>query len=157
TPDNTVLHGLEARATGNALSLQEIATAFDDLAATGNAQRKREILRDLLACCTQPREAAYLAKLLFREMRSGAREGILQGAIAEAFDRSLEQIQRCQLLVGDLDEVAVLARQNALDAAAFRLFHPIQFMLAAPQETAELAAETIGGRAFLAEDKLDGI
>ena len=67
------------------------------------------------------------------------------------------QIQRCQLLVGDLDEVAVLAKNNALDVARFRLFHPIQFMLATPQETAELAAETLGGRTFFAEDKLDGI
>jgi DNA ligase-1 len=155
-PENIPLHGLEARATST-LSLQEIAAAFDQLASTGNANRKREILRELFARCVQPREPVYLAKLLFREMRSGAGEGVLQGAIAKAFDKSLSQIQRCQLLVGDLDEVAVLARRNALDAAAFRLFHPIQFMLATPQETPEIAAETIGGRPFFAEDKLDGI
>ena len=150
-------HGLEARATGNTLSLADIASAFDQLAATGNAQRKRELLRELFARCVHPREAAYLAKLLFREMRSGAREGVLQAAIAQAFDKSLAQIQRCQLLVGDLDEVAVLAKRDGLDAPTFRLFHPVQFMLATPQETAELAAQTLGGRTFVAEDKLDGI
>ena len=160
-PDRTIHHiaphGLEARATSEPLSLEQIASAFDQLAATGNAERKREILRELFSRCTHPRESAYLAKLLFREMRSGAREGILQAAIAQAFDKGLSQIQRCQLLVGDLDEVAVLAKRGALDAATFRLFHPIQFMLATPQETAELAAETLGGRTFFAEDKLDGI
>jgi DNA ligase-1 len=139
------------------LSLQRLATAFDQLAETGNAERKREILRDLFSRCARPREVAYLAKLLFREMRSGAREGILQAAIAQAFDKGLSQIQRCQLLVGDLDEVAVLAKRDALDAATFRLFHPIQFMLATSQENAELAAQTLGGRFFFAEDKLDGI
>ena len=140
-----------------ALTLAEISAAFDDLAATGVVQRKRELIHELLLRCAHPRQAAYLAKIIFRELRSGAREGILQAAIAEAFGRELSAVQRCQLLVGDLDEVAVLAKNDALGAASFRLFHPIQFMLATPQETAELAAEAIGGRAFFAEDKLDGI
>ena len=150
-------HGLVARATEGPLSLQEIAIAFDELAATGFVERKRRILRDLFSRCVDPREAAYLAKIIFREMRSGAREGVLQPAIAQAFGKPLAAIQRCQLLVGDLDEVAVLARNNELDTARLRLFHPIQFMLATPLATAQLAAETIGGRTFFAEDKLDGI
>src|SRR5262249_52120036 len=47
-----------------------------------------------------------------------------------------------------------------LATALFKLFHPIQFMLATPQETAQDAANTIaaaGDHAFFAEDKLDGI
>jgi DNA ligase-1 len=83
-------------------------------------------------------------------------EGVLQAAIAQAFGKTLAAVQRCQLLVGDLDEVAVLARNDALDVAQFRLFHPVQFMLATPQETPEDAAATMDGRAFFAEDKLDG-
>ena len=143
--------------SGEPLTLADIAAAFDDLAAGGGAEHKREVLHGLFARCVHPREAACLAKIIFREMRSGAREGVLQAAVAQAFDKSLADVQRCQLLVGDLDEVAVLAKQNALDVARLRLFHPIQFMLATPQETAELAAEALGGRTFLAEDKLDGI
>ena len=156
-PPGDLQHGSQTRATEETLTLQEIASAFDELAGTGVVARKRTILVELFARCTEPREAAYLAKIIFREMRSGAREGVLQGAIAEAFDKSLVAIQRCQLLVGDLDEVAVLAKRDALETAAFRLFHPIQFMLATPQETAQLAAEAIGGRTFFAEDKLDGV
>ena len=150
-------HGLVARATSGPLTLQDIAIAFDELAATGFVERKRRIVRDLFSRCVDPREAAYLAKIIFREMRSGAREGVLQPAIARAFGKPLAAIQRCQLLVGDLDEVAVLARNNALDVARLRLFHPIQFMLATPLATAELAAESLAGRTFFAEDKLDGI
>jgi DNA ligase-1 len=151
-------HGLETRVTGQPpLTLQEIAAAFDEIAATGATERKREILRELFGRCTHGREAAYLAKLIFREMRSGVREGVLQSAIAQAFEKELAAIQRCQLLVGDLDEVAVLAKNDALDVARLRLFHPIQFMLATPQETADLAAEALGGRTFWAEEKLDGI
>src|SRR5207302_4766208 len=59
--------------------------------------------------------------------------------------------------VGDLGEVAILARRDRLASATFTLFHPIQFMLAAPQETAQAAADTMAGRTFFAEDKLDGI
>jgi DNA ligase-1 len=155
--DGNQKHGLQTRVTADPLTLGEIAGAFDYLAVGGGTERKRDILRELFERCTHPREAAYLAKIIFRELRSGVREGVLQGAIAQAFDKSLSAIQRCQLLVGDLDEVAVLARNNALDVAQLRLFHPIQFMLATPQETAELAAESLGGRTFWSEDKLDGI
>jgi DNA ligase-1 len=147
----------DSRDTGEALTLGEISTSFDDLASGGGTGRKREILRQLFSRCTHPREAAYIAKIVFREMRSGVREGVLQAAISQAFDKSLSGIQRCQLLVGDLDEVAVLAKNDALDVARLRLFHPIQFMLATPMETAELAAEALAGRTFWTEDKLDGI
>src|SRR5207237_1130110 len=76
---------------------------------------------------------------------------------AQAFEKPLALIQRTQLLVGDLDEVAVLAKRNELESARFRPFHPIQFMLATPQETAEIAIKSTAGRSFFAEDKLDGI
>ena len=150
-------HGLVARATAEPLVLCDLADAFDELSATETSERKRELLLALFTRCTNSREAAYLSKIIFRELRSGVREGILQAALAQAFDKPLAAVQRCQLLVGDLEEVAVLAKNDALGAASFRLFHPIQFMLATPQETAELAAEALGGRAFNCEDKLDGI
>jgi DNA ligase-1 len=139
------------------LTLQNLADAFDDLAATGSWENKHAILRDLFSRCTHPREAAYLVKIIFGDMRTGVQEGVLQAAVAQAFTKPLAAIQRCQLLVGDLDEVAALARGDALDVAQFRLFHPIQFMLATPQETPQEAAETMNGRTFYAEDKLDGI
>jgi len=139
------------------LTLKETSHAFDDLAATGNVQRKREILSDILTRCTHPREAAYLTKIIFHDMRTGVQEGIIQASIAQAFDKPLHQIQRTHLLLGDSGEVALLAKRNRLDEARFRLFHPIQFMLATPQETAEIAIKSMSNRPFFAEDKLDGI
>ena len=139
------------------LTLQEMADAFDDLARTGVVQRKREILRRLFTRCMHPREAAYLTKIIFGDMRTGVQEGVLQAAVAQAFEKPLSKIQRTQLLVGDLDQVAVLAKRNELESARFKLFHPIQFMLATPQETAEIAIKTMSRRSFFAEDKLDGI
>ena len=139
------------------LTLREIAECFDELASTGNQQRKREIVRDLFARCAHPREAAYLAKVIFSDLRTGVRDGVLMPAIAEAFARDAGAVRRAQLLVGDLSEVAVLAKYDRLSEAQFQLFHPIQFMLATPQETAADAVATMDGKAFFAEDKLDGI
>jgi DNA ligase-1 len=139
------------------LTLRAIADGFDELASTGNQQRKREIVRDLFARCADPREAAYLAKIIFSDLRTGVRDGVLIPAIAEAFARDNDAVRRAQLLVGDLGEVAVLARHDRLTEARFQLFHPIQFMLATPQETADVAAATMDGKMFFAEDKLDGI
>ena len=139
------------------LTLREVADRFDDLADTGNQERKREILRDLYSRCLHPREAAYLSKIIFREMRTGVQEGVLVQAIAQAFERERPRVQRCQLLVGDLGEVAVMARADSLGCAALQLFHPIQFMLASAQEDAAQAVKTMSGRTFLAEDKFDGI
>lgn len=139
------------------ITLRDLADAFDDLAATGAQESKRELLTALFDHCTHPREAAYLAKIIFGDLRTGVQEGVLQAAIAQAFSRSPTDLRRAHLLVGDLDEVAALAMRDTLCAATLRLFHPIQFMLATPQETPEMAAETMNGRSFFAEDKLDGI
>ena len=139
------------------LTLEDVSVAFDALSNTGNVERKKAVLHDVFARCTERREAAYLAKVIFGDLRTGVQEGVLEAAVAAAFDQPLPAVRRALLMVGDLDEVAVLAKHGALATVAFRLFHPIQFMLATPQETAEVAAATLAARAFVAEDKLDGI
>jgi DNA ligase-1 len=139
------------------LTLKTIESAFEDLPQTGNVDNKKQILRDLFRQCATGRQAAYLAKIIFSDLRTGVKEGVLQAAIAEAFGKTIAQIQRCDLLVGDLGEVALLAKQDRLDSATFQLFHSIQFMLATPQESASRAAQTMDARPFFAEHKLDGI
>jgi DNA ligase 1 len=147
-PDRTV----ETR-----LALRDIATTFDTLAKTGNQDLKRSLVHDLFHRCATKEEAAYLAKIISGEMRTGVQEGTLTAAIAEAFGKDGKAVQRCQLLVGDLEEVAVLAKHDRMHEARFALFHPIQFMLATAQDTPEIAVKTMAGRPFCAEDKLDGI
>lgn len=149
--------GPRTRDDGPPLTLVEIDETFQDLARTGNQEGKRELVRNLFTRCQTNREAAYLAKVIFGDLRTGVQEGVLAAAIAEAFNCPLQAVQRAALLVGDLDEVAVLAKYGKLDKATFKLFHPLQFMLATPQETAADAVATMATRAFLAEDKLDGI
>jgi DNA ligase-1 len=146
-----------AKAVDRPLTLKDLAEAFEQLAATGVQDRKRAILRRLFDRCGTPREATYLAKIMLRDMRSGAQEGVLQAAVAQAFGRKTAEVQKCQLLAGNLEDVALLARHDQLCCATFCLFHPIQFMLATPQEAPPDAVKTMDGRPFFVEDKLDGI
>lgn len=139
------------------LHLQRLNWTFEKIAATGVVEHKRQLLEALLRRCTDPREAAYLLKIVLGEPRTGVQEGVLQAGIAQAFNHPLKQIQRTQLLLGDLAQVALLAKHNQLESARFTLFHPIQFMLAIPKETPHDIAEAISGRTYLCEDKLDGI
>jgi DNA ligase-1 len=138
-------------------TLAMIAEGFQEISRLSRRENKLAALIELLSRARTGREAAYLGKIIVGDLRTGVREGVLQAAVAVAFNALLPKVQRCQLLVGDLDEVAVLARRGELEAPTFRLFHPIQFMLATPKETPEELADALDGRMFLAEDKLDGI
>lgn len=142
-----------------ALTLADLAEAFDALARIGKQETKRDLLRDLFVRIQTPDEAAYVGKIIFRDLRTGVREGVLLAAVAEAFGRPADGVRRANLLVGDLGDVALLAKHDQLADAHFRLFHPIAFMLANAQRNAIEAASTIGttGRLWLAEHKLDGI
>ncbi|MEM6312654.1 MAG: ATP-dependent DNA ligase, partial [Planctomycetota bacterium] len=130
---------------GDPLTLADLETLFDDLAATGNAEEKRHLLAAVLRRCTTDRAAAYLGKIVMGDLRTGVRDGNLLAALAEAFDRPEADVRRAALLIGALDAVAVRAKHDTLAEAEFALFHPIQFMLANPVETAEEAAGKLGG------------
>ena len=142
---------------GEPLTLHDLAAAFDELAGIGNIEAKTQIVRELLTRCRSAREAAYLIKMIHGDLRTGAREGVLQSAVAVAFGKTLAEIQQTQLLVGDLGDVGLLAKADRLQSATFKLFHPITFMLAVPRETAHDIFETMEGRPYIAEHKLDGV
>ena len=134
------------------LALQELAAAFDRLAATTQPLAKRPVVVELFSRCATPREACYLAKIILGDLRTGVREGIVQASVAEAFGVSLAEVLRAQLLQGDLEAVALLAAKGELASAKFTLFRPMQFMLAKPIESPSDAPGD-----WQIEDKLDGI
>lgn len=147
----------DAPADRSPLTLHDLADAFDELSRTGHSDTKRRLVFDLLSRAASARESAYILKIIFGDLRTGVRHGVLISAIADAFNRPADAVRHAQLLIGDLDELAVLARNDNLASARFQLFHPIQFMLATPQEDADIATATMDGRPFIAEQKLDGI
>ena len=90
------------------------------------------------------------------ELRIGLREGLLEAALAKAFDRPLDAVKRAGMLTGDIGLTAVLAREDRLGDAAMTLFHPLKFMLASPAEDAAEIVRRLGPTVWV-EDKYDGI
>src|SRR2546430_907869 len=79
----------ERSASGDRLTLADVAQTFDAIAAARGVAPKRDLLRATLARAT-PEEARYLVKIVSGETRIGLREGLLEEAIARAFDRDRE-------------------------------------------------------------------
>jgi DNA ligase-1 len=144
---------LHVREPRPGVTLAELATAVDAIAETGVRGDKSALLLAFLSRAT-PLEAKYIVKGLLGEMRTGAVEGVIVAAIAEAFDAPAEEVRRAHGLVADAAEVAVLAYGKRLDDARVRPGHPVAFMLATPLET--VATPPDWGRS-MAEDKLDGV
>jgi DNA ligase-1 len=67
----------------------------------------------------------------------------------------LEQVQRANMLLGDIGEAVRLAVEGKLAEAKMRMFHPLGFMLASPIESAEEGLSYFAEAAV--EDKYDGI
>jgi DNA ligase 1 len=136
-------------------NVSEVAAAYSAIEAASGATAKGALFAALLARC-DCLTAKYVVKVLTGELRIGLREGLLEAAIAEAFDRPRAAVQLTGMLTGDVGETAILASEGRLADAHLRLCHPIKFMLASP---AEDAAEIIGrlGPTVWVEDKYDGI
>lgn len=137
------------------VTLLELGEAIDRLASTSGSGAKREALIELFAKLTA-NEARYVVKLLQSELRIGLQEGLVESAIARAFDRPLAEVRRANMLTADLGATALLARAGELGNAAMRLFQPIALMLAQPEERAEDIVSQLGAGA-VADDKYDGI
>lgn len=137
------------------LGVPEVAAAFAAIEAASGPARKGAIFRDLLCRC-DPLTAKYIVKVLTGELRIGLREGLLESAIARAFDRSLDEVKWAGMLTGDVGSTALLAREDRLSEARLTLFHPLKFMLASPAEDAAEIVTRLGPTVWV-EDKYDGI
>jgi DNA ligase 1 len=89
------------------------------------------------------------------DLRIGLKESLVEEAIAKAYGATLTEVQRANMLLGDVGEALKLAAQGRLPEAKMRLFHPLGFMLASPVESAEEGLSYFADAAV--EDKYDGI
>jgi len=146
---------LQGHTHPQATSLREVHQTFIRIYEQRTVKKKTEALRELLDRLT-PREAKFVGKILTGDLRIGLRAGLVEEGIAKAFGAPLADVSWASMLTGDLGEVAVLARRGALRSAQLRLMHPLQFMLASPEEDAAAIMRRVGGEAWV-EDKYDGI
>ncbi|HUI42418.1 MAG TPA: ATP-dependent DNA ligase [Terriglobia bacterium] len=146
---------LPGKTAAGGLTLRELQSAFDELGELRGLAPRMDRLETLLGRA-HPLEAKYIVKILTGELRIGLKESLVEEAIASAFGRPLVEVERANMLTGDIGATLTLAAADRLAEAKLRLFHPIGFMLASPAAAPEelMAAFTNGA---LLEDKYDGI
>ncbi len=152
--------------SGRRLSVLDVAAAFRQIAAARGPAAKTILVRDLLTRAT-PLEAKYIVKIMTGDLRIGLKESLVEEAIAKAYSGppagalggtlggALEEVQRANMLLGDIGETLRLAVEGRLAEAKMRMFHPLGFMLASPIESANEGLSYFAEAAV--EDKYDGI
>ena len=166
----TAFDVLDRRTNPQAFSILQSRQLFENLHRARGPAAKAKLLESRFST-SSPREGEYIVKILTGDLRIGLREGLVEEAIARAFDVPLEEVKQANMLLGDIGQTAVLALRKQLDQAQLSLFRPIKSMLATPEPTAEAAWErfavvaddnsahprsTSSATAYL-EDKFDGI
>jgi ATP-dependent DNA ligase len=146
---------LSGRTHPRATTLSDLEATFARIYAERTVRKKGEVLIELLDRLT-PRQAKYVGKILTGDLRIGLRAGLVEEGIARAAGAPAPDVAWAGMLTGDLGEVALLARRGALRQARLRLMHPLQFMLASPEEDAQSIMRRVGTEAWV-EDKYDGI
>ncbi len=141
-------------ARGRDLSVLQVESRFREIAAARGPAAKSALVRELLSQAT-PLEAKYIVKIMTGDLRIGLKESLVEEAIAKAYGGTLHEVQRANMLLGDIGETLKLAAAGKLAEAKMRLFHPLGFMLASPAESAEQALSYFQNA--LVEDKYDGI
>ena len=136
-------------------TLVEVAAAYAAIEVASGPAAKSGILRRLLDQ-SDPLTAKYVVKVLSGELRIGLREGLVEAAIAKAFDRPLDEVKWAGMLIGDIGRTAEMARDGLLGEASLALFHPIKFMLASPAEDADEIVRRLGVPIWV-EDKYSNL
>jgi DNA ligase-1 len=142
------------------LTLLEVRRSLEAVAGTlgyGSRGRKERLVTALLSRCS-PLEAKYLVKVLIGDMRTGFHEGLMEQAVSKAFQTPLKLVQKATMIMGDIGEVAAIARTEGAEGLArkgFVVFRPVNLMLAQmADDVAGALAEHDGRTAF--EYKYDG-
>jgi DNA ligase-1 len=101
-----------------------------------------------------PIEALYIARLAIEDLRIGVGEGGVRDALAKAFGRSADEIERGYNLTNDMGLVAVSAKRGTLSDLSVMVNRPMKMMLAQLSEGIPSALAEMGTAAI--EWKYDG-
>jgi len=104
-----------------------------------------------------PLEGTWLFKIMTGGLRAGVQEGLVEAALAKAFDQSAEEVRKAHMLTGDLAAAAKLAKTGKLNEAELSPGVPVKVMLASPEKDAAAILKRLEGGEAWAEDKYDGV
>jgi DNA ligase-1 len=152
---DTTLAVLEGKTAPEPWPISDLARFFGELSVLRGPLDKRALMKDRLARL-DPLAAKYLIKIITGDLRIGLKEGLVEEALAATFARQVEAIREANMLSGDLGEAARAARDGTLEKLELRAFHPIHFMLASPEPTAQAIVDRLGDPIWV-EEKYDGI
>lgn len=148
---------------GPRLTLTTVRDGLEAIRATRASATKRVALARLLARC-DALEARWLIKVVTDRLRIGLHADGFEEALAAAFRQPLAAVRHAHALVGRLGEVAILARNNALESVRPEPFRPLPFAVAlfgpnAASFQAKLAGTTGPGptAGWWVEDKPEGL
>src|SRR5213596_2833308 len=159
---------LDGRTAPQPFSLRQSRELFENLHLARGLGAKAKLLEDRFSTLSG-REGQYVVKILTGDLRIGLREGLVEEAVAKAFDVAFDQVRGTNMLLGDIGQTACLAARRELQRAELSVFRPVKSMLATPQPSAEavwqrfVAADADRNPAsstvtpVYLEDKFDGI
>jgi DNA ligase 1 len=116
------------------LTIEGVDEFFHQLQAAAGSIARLPLLLYVLQRCN-PLEAKYLIKIITSDLRIGLKEGLVEEAIARAFDQPVELVRQANLLLGDIGETARFAKTNELANVGILPFRPVKCMLASPEES----------------------
>lgn len=137
-------------------SLSDVAALFEQLRKADSQMERVMLIKTRLQQLTAA-AGSWLVRLMTGELRMGSKEGLIEEAVAAAFEASADAVREAAMLCGDIGYAATLASTNTLHEATPRPFVPIKVMLASPEETAADIWERLNTAEVWLEDKYDGI
>lgn len=144
----------------NPLTILEVRRSLEAIAeasGSGSREKKERLIMSLLGQASAL-EAKYLVKVFIGEMRTGFSEGLMEQAVSESFGISIEVVRRASMVLGDIGEVAFIAKTAGLDGleqSSFQVFRPVSLMLSQVAEDVSEALVEHGGETTF-EYKYDG-
>ena len=147
---------LEGRTAGQDVPLAEVAATLEAIRTAKGAAKARPL--EALLRRIDSGAARFVVKVISGEMRIGLSEGLVEAAIADAFELPIAQVKRVHLITGDIGETAVRCKRRQFDSTQVQLFQPVRFMLASPVETPADAFDRMGAAGPIwTEEKYDGV
>lgn len=138
------------------LSISDVYQRFVAVAKASGKRSQDAKIKNLQFLFSQASEleALYIARLSIEDMRIGVGEGGVRDALAKAFGRPADAVERGYSLTNDMGLVAVSAKKGTLSDLGVMLNHPIKMMLAQLGAGIPASLKEIGTAAI--EWKYDG-
>jgi len=109
----SAFEALNGRTAPQPFSICESRELFENLHHARGPGAKAKLLQNRFSTLSA-REGQYVVKILTGDLRIGLREGLVEEAIAKAFDVALDQVIGANMLLGDIGQTALLAARKEL-------------------------------------------